>query len=69
MSRRRSLWHVFRMPIAIGLVSFAGLVWALLIEGPADRFASAAAGCGLGALIWALLKRRPAGNAPADPSR
>jgi hypothetical protein len=46
------------MPLLVFSVSLAGLVWALLTEGPADRLAGLAAGVSLAVIGWALARRR-----------
>jgi hypothetical protein len=57
MNGRRSLWRVFGLPLLIAAVSLYGLVWALLVEGPADILAALAAGCALLFVIRACLGR------------
>lgn len=57
MNARRSLWRVFGAPLLLGILSLAGLIWALLVEGPADLVASLAAGCGLAVVAWNLARR------------
>ncbi len=57
MNARRSLWRVFGAPLLLGILSLAGLIWALLVEGPVDLVASLAAGCGLAVVAWTLVRR------------
>lgn len=65
MTRRRArsgrsmgLAGIFAVPALLFVVSFAGLVLALLYTGAPDIFSAIAAGCGLIALVWALTRKR-----------
>ncbi len=53
-----NLSQIFRIPIIVLVISLAGLVAALLIEGPADIAAAAAAGVPIAVIVWALWARR-----------
>jgi len=55
---RGALWQIFAVPLFLGALSLAGLVAALLIEGPADLAAALAAGCGLLVVPWVWFVRR-----------
>lgn len=52
-----TLLQIFRIPIIVLMVSLAGLVAALLIEGPADIAAATAAGVPIAVIAWALWMR------------
>lgn len=54
LNRRRA----FRQPLVILLASLAGLVWALLAEGPPDAVASLLVAVPLLAILWAWVRRR-----------
>jgi hypothetical protein len=49
-----STWRVLRLPLALAVVSATGLVAALMVQGGADRWATAAVAMPLlvGALAW-----------------
>lgn len=53
----RSLWRVYRAPLALAAISFAGLVGALLIDGLADLLWSAAVAVPLAVIAWRTLRR------------
>lgn len=57
MTGRRPLWRIFAAPALIAILSLAGLIWALLVEGGLDVVAGLAAGASLAAVAWALLRR------------
>lgn len=39
--RRKRPWQTFRVPLSIAILSFTGLVWALVVDGPTDLIATA----------------------------
>lgn len=55
--RTKTLAQIFRIPIIVTVVSLAGLIIALLMEGPADIAAAAAAAVPIVAIVWALFRR------------
>ena len=48
---------VFRIPIAIGLVSFVGLIAALLEDGPYDWVSWFGLSVPVAVIVWARLRR------------
>jgi hypothetical protein len=53
-----SLWAVFRMPLALFVLSLAGLVGALLEDGVWDWIGSALLASTVVATVWALVRSR-----------
>lgn len=53
---RGSLWRTFRVPLLLGLVSFFGLVAALLVDGPLDLLWSLAVAVPLAVIAWMLAR-------------
>lgn len=59
MSRAHlSLWQVFRIPAVVAVLSFFGLVAALLDDGIWDWIGAAALGVSVAVTVWALVARR-----------
>jgi hypothetical protein len=56
-NRPQTPWGIFRVPLALGLVSFAGLVGALLVDGPIDLFWAAAVAAPLAVVLAGLARR------------
>lgn len=50
--RRRRPWQTFRLPVSIAILSFTGLVWALVADGPTDFVATALVAAPLLAAFW-----------------
>ena len=58
MSKRtKNLIQIFKTPFVVLLICLAGLIAALLIEGPADLAAALAAAVPIAVIIWALMRR------------
>lgn len=53
-----SLWQVFRIPLAVAVLSLFGLVVALLDDGAWDWIGAAALGVSVAVTAWALIARR-----------
>ncbi|MFT4253778.1 MAG: hypothetical protein QM608_15000 [Caulobacter sp.] len=53
-----SLWRVFRIPLALAVLSLFGLVAALLDDGVWDWIGAAALGASVAVTAWALVARR-----------
>lgn len=51
-------WRIFRVPLILAVVSFAGLISALLVDGPIDLICALAVAVPLLAIGWALKTRR-----------
>src|SRR3546814_15461520 len=56
--RARSRWEVFAAPLIMGVLSLIGLVSALAGDGPADWLSWATLAVPVGALTWAMRRRR-----------
>ncbi|MFC3076808.1 hypothetical protein ACFODL_01765 [Phenylobacterium terrae] len=56
--------EIFFAPAVLALVSLVGLVFALLVDGPADALAWAPIGAPIAVIAWAWVARRtwPAGR-------
>jgi hypothetical protein len=55
---RQSLWVVFAVPLAIGVLSVVGLVAALTGDGARDMVSWAGLATPIGATVWAMCRRR-----------
>lgn len=53
----KTLTQIFRTPLVVLVICLAGLIAALLIEGPADFAAALAAAVPIAVIIWALMRR------------
>lgn len=56
--RAFSLRRVFFIPAALFLISLAGLVWALLVDGFSDAFAGLAVAVSLLVPAWYILRHK-----------
>ena len=67
----RGAREIFLAPAVLGLVSLAGLVFALVVDGPADALAWFGIGAPLAVIAWAWKTRRtwPAAREPAAERR
>ncbi|ABI78768.1 conserved hypothetical protein [Hyphomonas neptunium ATCC 15444] len=57
-TRTLPLRRVFLIPLALFLISFTGLVWALLVDGLPDVFAGIAVAVSVIVPGWFVLRRR-----------
>lgn len=55
----KSLWQIFRAPLAFGLLSLFGLLCALLADGVWDALSWASLGCVTAASIYFYRRRSP----------
>lgn len=60
----RSAWHVFRVPLAVGVVACAGLAFALLGDGIWDGLSWLALSVPVGLSVFGWMK---SGRSPAKP--
>jgi hypothetical protein len=58
--------EIFFVPTLLGLVSLAGLIFALVVDGPGDALAWLGIGAPLAAIVWAWFARR---TWPAERAR
>jgi len=59
-ARRRFPWHVWRLPLALALVSAVGLVAGLVGDGAWDTLSWLGLGLPVGVCLWfGLLRRGP----------
>lgn len=58
MSRRQqSLLGIFRVPLLVGILSLAGLILALLIEGSGEWLVAITVACPLAVIVWAYRRQ------------
>ncbi len=55
--QKKTLRQIFGIPVTVLVISLAGLVIALLLDGLADIAAAAAAALPIAVIIWALSTR------------
>lgn len=58
MTRRKTLFQIFRAPLAIFLITSAGLIAALIVSGAADIIAATAVAASIFAIAFAVFGRR-----------
>lgn len=56
--RQRSAREIFAAPAVLAAASLAGLIFALLVDGPPDAIAWIGIGAPVAVIAWALAKRR-----------
>jgi hypothetical protein len=54
----RRIREIFFAPAVLGVVSLAGLIFALLVDGPAEALAWISVGTPIAAIVWAWTRRR-----------
>jgi hypothetical protein len=62
MAKQLSIWQIFKLPIFSFILSLAGILVALLVDGLTDVLASLALASTVGMVAWFVFLRGTRGN-------